>query len=302
MKKLLFISMLTAGVYAAHAQQGKPLLLYPEGVPNSKTAPTGYKEDIDSNRARMVTQPELIPFPAPAGKATGAAVVICPGGGYGSVVIGREGYTIARRFQAAGVSAFIVKYRLPDDRIMPDKSKGPLQDAQRALQLVRQHAAEWGLQPGKTGIIGFSAGGHLASTVGTHFAQPVINNAAQLNLRPDFMILVYPVISFTSYMHTGSRKALIGENPDSAHIKLYSNELQVTAQTPPTFLLHAQDDKVVPVQNSLLFYNALVNAGVKAEMHLYQNGGHGFGLYNKTTQDDWFERCLHWMQANGWIQ
>lgn len=302
MKKFLLISMLTTTTYMAQAQQGKPILLYPEGVPNAKPAPAGYQEDLDSNRARMVTRPELIPFPAPAGKANGTAVVIYPGGGYGSVVIGREGYRVARRFQQAGISAFVVKYRLPDDRIMPDKSKGPLQDAQRALQLVRQHAAEWGIQPGKTGIIGFSAGGHLASTVGTHFEHPVIPNPRQLNLRPDFMILVYPVISFTSYMHAGSRKALLGEYPDSALVKLYSNEMQVTSNTPPTFLLHAQDDKVVPVQNSLLFYNALTNAGVKAEMHLYQNGGHGFDLYNKTTQDDWFERCLHWMQANGWIQ
>lgn len=302
MKKWILLCMLTTAGYYAGAQQGKPIPLYPEGVPNSITAPADYVEVSDSTRAKMVTTPTLIPFFPPKDKATGAAVIVCPGGGYGSVVIGREGYAIARRFNEAGIAAFVVKYRLPDSRIMKDRSIGPLQDAQRALQLVREHAAEWGLQADKTGIIGFSAGGHLASTVGTHFATPVIPNKTQANLRPDFMILIYPVISFTAHAHAGSRKALIGEAADSQLVRRYSNELQVTAATPPTFLVHAQDDKVVPVQNSLLFYNALVNAGVKAEMHLYQNGGHGFDLHNKTTSDDWFERCLHWMQANGWIK
>lgn len=302
MKQFLITCMLSAIMYGVHAQEAAPIPLYPRGIPNSRTAPADYREDTDSTRAIRVTSPTLTPFFPPKDKANGVAVIICPGGGYGSVVIGREGYRIARRFNEAGITAFVLKYRLPDSRIMPDKSKGPLQDAQRAMQLVREHAAEWGLQPDKTGIIGFSAGGHLASTVGTHFARPVIDNPRHANLRPDFMMLIYPVITFGEYAHAGSRKALVGPDADSALINLYSNEKQVTAATPPTFIVHAEDDKVVPVQNSLLFYNALVNAGVKAEMHVYQNGGHGFDLHNKTTKDDWFGRCLHWMQANGWIK
>ena len=302
MKHILITSILSILLYSANAQEAAPIPLYPDGVPNSKTAPADYKEDADRTRARMVTAPTLTPFFPPKDKANGVAVIICPGGGYGNVVIGREGYSVAQRFNEAGITAFVLKYRLPDSRIMPDKSKGPLQDAQRAMQIVREHAQEWGLQPDKTGIIGFSAGGHLASTVGTHFLHPVIDNPQHANLRPDFMILIYPVITFGEYAHAGSRKALVGPDADSSMINLYSNEKQVTASTPPTFMVHAQDDKVVPVQNSLMFYTALVNAGVKAEMHVYQNGGHGFDLHNKTTKDDWFGRCLHWMQANGWIK
>jgi acetyl esterase/lipase len=286
------------------AQSGQPLPLYPHAVPGAKTPADGYAETATPRKdgetlVRMVTQPTLTPFFPPKEKANGTAVVICPGGGYGNLVIGREGYAIAKRFNEAGVAAFVLKYRLPSDRIMADKSIGPLQDAQSAIKMVRDHAAEWKIQPNRIGIIGFSAGGHLASTAGTHFNRTLIDNPQNTSLRPDFMILIYPVISFGEYAHAGSVKNLIGPDADSAHIRLYTNQLQVTAATPPTFLLHAQDDKVVPVQNSLMFYEALLKAGVKAEMHLYQSGGHGFGLHNKSTRDEWFDRCTHWMEVNG---
>lgn len=289
------------------AQGMQPMPLYPDGVPGAKTPPADYAEKAATRKdgqtlISMVTKPELIPFFPPAEKAVGTAVVICPGGGYGNLVIGREGYEIAKKFNEIGVAAFVLKYRLPDSRIMTDKSIGPLQDAQSAVKMVRDHAAEWKIRPDRIGIIGFSAGGHLASTAGTHFDRGVISNPRNTTLRPDFMILIYPVISFGEKAHAGSVKNLIGPDADSAYIRLYSNQQQVTAATPPTFLLHAQDDKVVPVQNSLMFYEALLNAGVKAELHLYQNGGHGFGLHNKTTQDQWFDRCVHWLDANGLLK
>ncbi|SHN36362.1 alpha/beta hydrolase [Chitinophaga sp. CF418] len=303
MKQPVIITFLLTGLlYAAHAQETAPIPLYTGNIPGSKPAPTDYVEQSDRQAAKMVTKPTLTPFFAPKEKATGVAVIVIPGGGYSNVVVGREGYRIAEKFNEAGITAFVLKYRLPDDRIMKDKSTGPLQDAQRAMQIVREHAAEWGLQADKIGIIGFSAGGHLASTAGTHFEQAVIDNPKHINLRPDFMMLLYPVISFGEYAHAGSRQRLLGENADSAHIQLYSNEMQVTANTPVTFIVHAQDDRTVPVQNSLLFYEALVKAGVKAEMHIYQNGGHGFDLHNQSTKDEWFDRCMNWMAANGLLK
>lgn len=295
--------MITGLCYTANAQEAAPIKLYSGNVPNSKPAPADYAEQSSGSQSvKMVTDPTLTPFFAPKDKATGTAVIVCPGGGYGNLVIGREGYNIARRFNEIGVTAFVLKYRLPDTRIMNDKSIGPLQDAQRATQLVREHAKEWGLKADRIGIIGFSAGGHLAATAGTHFSNAVIDNPQQVNLRPDFMLLLYPVISFTQHVHAGSIKNLLGADADSTHLNLYSNEKQVTSNTPVTFMVHAQDDKVVPVENSLLFYEALVKAGVKAEMHIYQNGGHGFDLHNKSTKDEWFERCINWMTANGFLK
>ena len=303
MQQFIITFLLTGLLYTTvQAQEAAPIPLYTGSIPGSKPAPAEYAEQSDRKAAKMVTIPTLTPFFAPKEKATGVAVIVCPGGGYGNVVVGREGYGIAEKFNEAGITAFVLKYRLPDDRIMKDKSTGPLQDVQRAMQIVREHAAEWGLQADKIGIIGFSAGGHLASTAGTHFEQAVVDNPKHINLRPDFMMLLYPVISFGQYAHAGSRQRLLGENADSVHIRLYSNETQVTANTPVTFIVHAQDDKVVPVQNSLLFYEALVSAGVKAEMHIYQNGGHGFDLHNKSTKDEWFDRCINWMTANGLLK
>lgn len=270
--------------------------LYPNGVPNSMVRPVPHKETKNT----VITDPTLTVFLPAAGNGT--AVVICPGGGYSHLAIDKEGYKVAEAFNRLGVAAFVLKYRLPNDEIMKDKTIGPLQDALSAIKMVRERAGEWKIDINKVGIAGFSAGGHLASTAGTHFNQVVIENKNGTNLRPDFMILLYPVISFSdSLTHIGSRNNLIGISPSPELINLYSNELQVTPQTPPTFLVHAGDDKTVKVHNSINFYNALHQNGVLAEMLIYPKGGHGFGLYNKTTEDSWMERCRDWMKSNGWL-
>lgn len=300
MKRILFALMLITTVTFA---QQKPMPLYPNGVPNSKLTPATYIEKMDENSfASHVSVPVLIPYFPAKDKANGTAVIICPGGGYSGLSMENEGSSIAMAFNNIGVAAFILKYRLPSDSIMVDKTIGPLQDAQRAIQMIRQNAAAWNINPNKVGIIGFSAGGHLASTAITHFNKAVIENSANVNLRPDFGILLYPVISFGPQAHVGSRENLIGKSPSQELIDLYSNEKQVTANTPPTFLVHAEDDDVVPVQNSLMFYDALLQNKVKAEMHIYQAGGHGFGLHNQTTKDLWFDRLTNWMDENGWLK
>ncbi|WP_158825234.1 alpha/beta hydrolase [Mucilaginibacter lacusdianchii] len=298
--KLAALAMLFAGV-TSYAQKLQPINLYSKNVPNSKPAPADYIEKNGNGWITKVTQPSLTPFLPEKGKANGVAIIVIPGGAYAGLAINHEGYDVAQKFADAGITAFVLKYRLPDDRVMDDRSIGPLQDAQRAIQLVRQHAAEWNINPGKVGIIGFSAGGHLASTLGTHYVKAVIDNKEGVNLRPDFMALIYPVITMGELTHSGSKENLIGKTATPEQVNLYSNEKQVTSNTPPAFLVHTQDDKTVPVLNSVLFYEALTKAGVKAELHLYQAGGHGFGLNNKTTTDQWFERCINWMAANGWL-
>ncbi|HEY0174997.1 MAG TPA: alpha/beta hydrolase, partial [Pedobacter sp.] len=194
--------------------------------------------------------------------------------------------------------AFVLKYRLPSDSIMVDKSFGPLQDAEQAIYLIRKNAGTWNINPAKVGIMGFSAGGHLASTLTVHYRDIKIENQEKFNLRPDFAILIYPVISFLSSPHTGSLKNLIGVNGTPAQKEYFSNELHTDAQTPISFLVQANDDHTVPVENSILFNQALLSNKVPVEMHLYQAGGHGFGLHNKTTSDQWFDRLQNWMTAN----
>jgi acetyl esterase/lipase len=281
------------------AQDMKQIPLYPNGVPNSKPTPANYSEIDGNGHAEKVTIPTLTPFFPEKGKANGTAVIICPGGGYRNLSIDKEGYAVAKEFNKIGVTAFVLKYRLPSDAIMVDKTIGPLQDAQAAIQMLRNRATEWGINPNKVGIMGFSAGGHLASTAGTHFMKAVIDNPGNINLRPDFMMLLYPVISFGEVAHKGSKDNLIGQSPSTDMVNLYSNEKQVTTNTPITFLVQAQDDKTVPVQNSLMFYDALVKNKVKAEMHIYTAGGHGFGLNNATSKQHWFDWCRDWMDANG---
>lgn len=298
-------SILSLGPANSTAQQVIPLY---NAVPNA-IASTGLIEKWDTTSngrilARNITHPTLTAYLPEKGKANGTAVVICPGGGYSYLVMNQEGSEVAEAFARNGVAAFVLKYRLPNEKIMLNKTIGPLQDAQQAIKLIREKAAEWNINPGRIGIIGFSAGGHLASTASTHFTTSVIANNRGTSLRPDFSILVYPVISFVdSLSHKGSRRALLGKDTtSSAAINLYSNEKQITALTPPAFLLHSSDDKVVPVGNSIAYYQALIKAGVKAEMHIYGAGGHGYGLHNRTNKDDWFQRCMNWMEANQWLQ
>ncbi|HTI89018.1 MAG TPA: alpha/beta hydrolase [Puia sp.] len=305
MRKIPLLILFLSPLLMATAQQELPLY-GKDPIPNSKPAPNQEKIDSGSRPGyytlSKVSRPTLTVFLPPQGKGNGTAVIVCPGGGYTHLAMAHEGMEVARLLNTMGVTAFVLKYRLPSDETMIDKTIGPLQDAQRAIQLVRQRAAEWAINPGQVGIMGFSAGGHLASTVGTHFGNAVIDNKDNISVRPDFMILLYPVISFSdSIGHTGSRKALIGANPEASLIQQYSNELQVTPQTPPTFIVHAEDDKTVPVANSIHFYESLLHNKVPAELHIYPKGGHGFGLHNPTTKDQWADRMRNWMQSNGWL-
>jgi len=301
MKVLLSLVILAAFTLGTYAQQEIPL--YNGPVPNSKDP--GPIKDVEFNKeveqiTFNVSAPTLTVFLPSKEKANGTAVIVCPGGGYHLLVIGREGRDIAREFNKLGVAAFVLKYRIPDERIMPDKSIGPLQDAQRAIQIVRQRATEWNIDPGKIGIMGFSAGGHLASTAGTHFTKALIDNPKGTSLRPDFMILVYPVISLEdSLCHAGSRENLIGKNPSESLIRYFSNDQQVNSSTPPAFLILSGDDSVVKPDNSLLFWNALRKNGIRSEMHIYEKGEHGF--LKEPAFDEWFGRICFWMRSSGLI-
>ncbi|MGN6396465.1 MAG: alpha/beta hydrolase [Mucilaginibacter sp.] len=300
MKTALCALMLFSAVAVARAQE-KPMPLYPHGVPNSKPTPKTYIEKTDKDWITDVSIPTITPYFPAKGTANGTAIVVYPGGGYAGLASGHEGKAIGEAFSSFGVTAFVVKYRLPSDSIMVDKTIGPLQDAQQAVLTVRRNAAKWGINPNKIGIIGFSAGGHLASTEGTHFDKVLVEDKDNMSARPDFMMLIYPVISFGPMAHVGSRENLIGKTPSEDLVNLYSNEKQVTANTPPTFLVHAQDDDVVPVENSLLFYQALLKAKVKAEMHLFQEGGHGFGLVDPKSKNRWIDWARNWLDENGFL-
>jgi acetyl esterase/lipase len=279
--------------------------LYKDSIPNSRPAKDEEKTEYQNGITIIskISRPTLTIFLPKKEVANGTAVVICPGGGYWVNASSHEGTDVAKEFAAMGVAAFVLKYRIPDDATMINREIGPLQDAQQALKLVRDRATEWKLNPARIGIMGFSAGGHLASTAGTHFNKSVIPNVENTNLRPDFMILIYPVISFNdSIGHKGSAEQLIGKTPTPEKIKEYSNELQVTSQTPPTFLVHASDDDGVNPQNSIVFYQALVKHKIPAELHIYQSGGHGFGMKQKSKNELWMERCRNWMEVNGWMK
>jgi acetyl esterase/lipase len=273
--------------------------LYEGTIPNSKAHTDAEETTINGDGVKTVSaisKPTLTIFLPPREKANGTAVIIFPGGGYWVNAIEHEGTAVARKFNEIGVTAFVVKYRIPNTNTMLNKEIGPLQDAQQAIRIVRKRAKEWNINADKVGIMGFSAGGHVASTAGTHFTTLVIDNVDKISLRPDFMILIYPVISFQSAIaHMGSREQLLGKEASPQKINLYSNELQVTPQTPPTFLLHTSDDTVVNAENSVLFYSALLKNNVGAELHIYERGGHGFGMNNKTTSDQWMERCEAWV-------
>ncbi|SEA21065.1 alpha/beta hydrolase [Pedobacter hartonius] len=303
MKKfwLLCLGLSMIGLQTLKAQE--VMNLYPGKIPGAKTPPASYKEiqtvkDGKVTGLSKVFQPTIALYQPNPAKTNGTAVIICPGGGYAHLAIGHEGDEVAKRFAENGVTAVVLKYRLPDDTTMVDRSFGPLQDAEQAIYMVRKNAARWKINPAKVGIMGFSAGGHLASSLAVHYGDSKIENRENLSLRPDFAILIYPVISFLASPHTGSVKNLIGANGTEAQKEYFSNERQVNAQTPITFLVHANDDKTVPVENSILFDEALVKNKVAVETHLYQAGGHGFGLHNKTTTDDWFVRLQNWMTAN----
>lgn len=280
------------------------LPLWPAGkVPNYQKTTELEKRDIgELIRISLVQAPEMAVYLPARKTATGQAVIICPGGGYGMLAYDWEGSDPARLLSAKGIAAIVLKYRLPNSKsnIIPHLS--PLLDAKRAIRIVRANAGKWGIKKEAVGIMGFSAGGHLASTLATHFDagdKAATDTIDRESSRPDFAVLIYPVISMSKpIMHAGSRNNLIGATTDSSLAKLYSNELQVTAATPPSFLVHATDDKAVPVENSLLFYQALKDKSVPAEMHIYPTGGHGFGLaIGNTYLETWTDRLVDWMRG-----
>jgi acetyl esterase/lipase len=249
-------------------------------------------------------KPTVTIYAAPADKATGAGIVVCPGGGYGALAMGHEGHDIAKWMNSLGVTAFVLKYR---HRNTGYGHPAPMLDAQRAVRFARANAEKYKLDKDKIGIMGFSAGGHLASTVGTHFddgeadAKDAID---RVSCRPDFMVLVYPVIALSgTYAHEGSRNNLLGKPADEKLVEQFSNHKQVTERTPPTFLMHTGGDRAVPPENSVLFYEALRQAKVPAEMHIYEKGGHGFGLApNDPVLSSWPSRCEDWLRLRGVIK
>jgi acetyl esterase/lipase len=284
-------------VPAVYSQETIPLYTT---IPNERIAADEESNDTKNGISIKVSKPTLTVYLPSKEKACGTSVIICPGGGYGILVMDREGHAIAKKFIEQGIAAFVLKYRLPSDRIMQDKSIGPLQDAQQAIMTLRMRAAEWGILPDKIGIMGFSAGGHLASSAGTHFLQRTIAKESNISLRPDFMILVYPVISLSdSIGHKGTRENLLGKEPSKELVEKFSNETQVSSKTPPAFITHAGDDKAVPVANSICFYSALQKNGVPASLFIYSKGGHGF--LKSPPQDVWMSDLTYWLQSNNFL-
>ncbi|EPR67082.1 alpha/beta hydrolase [Cyclobacterium qasimii] len=298
------IALILFLIVSIHLEAQQVVDLYPNAIPNSK--PNSMIEEVIEKNGQVswlknVSKPTLTIYHPDKEMATGAGVIICPGGGYSGESYLREGTQIAEAFVRKGIAAFILKYRLPSDSIMIDKSIGPLQDAQQAIKTVRQHASEWGLDAQKIGIIGFSAGGHLAATAGTHFNKSYIPNDEKISLKPDFMMLIYPVISMKDELaHLGSRQNLLGKDPSEEQILLFSNELQIDQNTPPTWLTHAGDDNVVTVENSIRFYQGLIRNNVPAEMHLYPKGNHGFVL--SSPAEEWMQPLFGWMNKSGIVK
>lgn len=278
----------------------REMRLYSGEIPNSKPA-----ENLQTRTANAtvdsltsnVSVPTLTIYQPSVVKANGTAVIICPGGGYGVLLTNREGSDAARAFNAVGITAFVLKYRLPSARTMIDPTIGPLQDAQQAVFVVRRNAGKWNIKPDRIGIMGYSAGGHVASTLGTHFKELLISDK-KANVRPDFLLLINPVISFNSKIgHQGSKEALLGKDADSKQVDYFSNELQVTKDTPPAFLVHTDGDQVVPVENSLEFYKAVKRNEGTAEIHIYEKGEHGF--LTSPPFKEWFGRCIFWLGTRG---
>ncbi len=284
---LILFAVFAVSAASAVAAEPLRLTLWPDEAP------------LGEGKSEKVKVAITVHLPAPE-KATGTAMVICPGGGYGGRVVEGEGHGIARWLNAHGIAGVVLEYRLPAGNY-----HRPMLDAQRAIRVVRSHAAEWKINPRRIGIVGFSAGGHLASTAGTHFdagndksADPV----ERLSCRPDFMVLVYPVITMGEKSHGGSRKNLLGATPSAELIDLFSNEKQVTAKTPPAFLTHARTDAVVPVAHSQMFHEALKAKGIAAELQEFPKGNHGYNGYKGEERDAWQKRSLEWLGERGLLK
>ena len=287
MIRVVLMLLLAVGIFNTVTAQ-QEFKLYPGEIPNAKRTKdasyTAANSEVDSLAFKVSIPTITIYKPA---KANGTAVIICPGGGYHTLLVKREGSDVARAFNKLGITALVLKYRLPSDLTMQNKAEGPLQDVQQAIRFVRGRAVEWGIQTDQIGVMGFSAGGHVASSAGTNLVA---------GARPDFMLLINPVISFNdSIGHGGSRKNLLGDRPSAAQIKRFSNELQVTKDTPAAFLVHSSADQVVLAENSLVFYRALKELSIPVGMHLYAKGEHGF--LTAPSFEEWFGRCEYWLRS-----
>lgn len=290
--KLIILSLISLNSFS---QQVMPL--YPSKIPNSR--PTPDTESSTTNDGIFIisniTRPTLTVYLPEKSKATGEAIIVVPGGGYHIVAAGHEGSDVAKKLNDMGIAAFVLKYRIPDTASMIHPEIGPIQDAQRAIQIVRESAQKWNVNKHKIGMLGFSAGGHLVSTAATHYNHAYIANKKKTSLRPDFVVLVYPVISFVdTAMHRGSMENLLVKDSSMETRKKFSAELNVTHETPPTFLVHAKNDPV-SVRNTILYADALNTKGVFSEVLLYDGGGHGFGLVNPTSDISWPQRLREWM-------
>ena len=281
--------------------QNEVIELWENGVPNAIVAPD-YQEFYEEERDRtgQVSIPTLTVF-VPE-KPNGTSVIICPGGGYKFLAINKEGYKTAAWFNTMGITAFVLKYRLPSDEIMENKAIGPLQDAQESVRFIRRNSAKWNLNPDKIGVIGYSAGAHLAASLSTKYDDVAYQKTDTVSAKPNFSLLIYPVISMSNEItHKGSRNSLLGNPASEALIEQFSTEKLITSETPPTFLVHAVDDKSVPVENSIHYFLALKKHKVISEMHLYQKGGHGFGLGKEGTSAFWTKHCEEWLRLNQFI-
>lgn len=282
--------------------QNEVIQLWKNGVPNA-IINADYQEFLDEKMDRIgkVSTPTLTVF-VPK-NPNGTSVIICPGGGYQFLAINKEGYKTAEWLSSMGITAFVLKYRLPSDDIMENKTIGPLQDAQESVRFIRRNALKWNLNPDKIGVLGYSAGGHLAASLSTKYNEIVYQNSDSVSAKPNFSVLIYPVISMTEEItHKGSRNKLLGNPASNELIAQFSNEKLITAETPPTFLVHAIDDKAVPVENSINYFLNLRKHNVISEIHLYQKGGHGFGLGKEATSEFWTNHCEKWLQLNQFIK
>ena len=298
-KLLMLVSLLFLVAAGAHAQTDV-IDLWPEGVPNVRANPG--PERVDGDRISNVSRPTLTVYPAAIDRPARTAVIVCPGGGYEFLSFTREGRQYAQWLSSLGITAFVLKSRLGDYG-----HTAPLQDVLRAIRTVRAQAAKYGVAPDRIGVMGSSAGGHLAASAATLYDQPAGRTGAQLDAvsaRPDFAILMYPVITMDpSAAHMGSRQALLGAHPSAELVRLMSVEKQVTAQTPPTLLMHSQDDGAVPIENSIRFFQALTRAHVPAEMYLFEHGGHGMGMSaGQGTASLWPKRAEEWLRDRKLIQ
>ncbi len=264
-------------------------------IPNYIAAPN--EEAVSDNGVYIISKvsvPAYTFFSAGEEGAPKPCVVICPGGGYGILASQHEGTDVANYFNSIGVHAVVLKYRIPSSAHQVDKKYAPLQDAQKAIQLVRRNARKWNVDPAKVGIMGFSAGGHLAASLASHYQDKQIKSS--FSLRPDFQILIYPVISFGKFTHKGSRNNLLGKDTTAQYIDYFSNELQVNAKTPKAFLVHAKNDMAVPIENSWMYRDALKKYGIPVQLFEFEKGGHGFGMVNTTSEIAWPSKLTEWLK------